>query len=215
MASAQREPLKYLVFAASLQKNSLNVRLAELAARAIEANGSKVDRGTMAEFDAPSFDADVEQERGMPAGAERFRKSLVEANAVVIVSPEYNSSFPGVLKNAIDWVSRFSPQPFNGLQGLLMSASPSMIGGIRGLLALRIPLECLGARIYPDMFSLAQAHVELTDHGLANDQLQQRFETNIVNFMDVVEATTHYPCIKREWVEFLGQLPDSCTDRVE
>ena len=215
MSSTAREPLLFLVFAASLQSNSLNARLARLAAKTIEANGAKVDMASMAEFDAPSFDADVERSEGLPAGAERFRCRLMEANAFVIVSPEYNSSMPGVLKNAIDWVSRFSPQPFNELQGLLMSASPSMIGGNRGLWSLRVPLEHLGARVYPDMFSLAQAHLELKDDDFVNEQLRQRFEANIVNFMDLVEAATQYPCIKREWVEYLGQLPDPSIDRVE
>ena len=46
----------------------------------------------------------------------------------VVASPEYNASMPGVLKNAIDWVSRYQPQPFNERHGLLMSASPSMDG---------------------------------------------------------------------------------------
>ena len=55
-------------------------------------------------------------------------------------------------------VSRFRPQPFNERHGLLVSASPSMVGGNRGLWALRIPFEHLGARLYLDMFSLAQAH---------------------------------------------------------
>jgi len=63
---------------------------------------------------------------------------------------------PGVLKNLIDWVSRLMPQPFNGKQALLLSASPSMVGGNRGLWSLRVPLEHLGMRVYPDMFSLAQ-----------------------------------------------------------
>ena len=215
MSSIPREPLRFLVFSASLQSNSLNAQLAKLAATTIERNGAKVDLASMVDFDAPSFDADVERDEGLPAGAERFRSRLVETDAFVIVSPEYNSSMPGALKNAIDWVSRYNPQPFNELQGLLMSASPSMIGGNRGLWALRVPLEHLGARIYPDMFSLAQAHLELKGEGIANEQLAKRFEANIVNFMDLVEAATHYPCVKREWVEYLGQLPDPSIDRVQ
>ena len=80
---------------------------------------------------------------------------------------------PGLLKNAIDWVSRSQPQPFNERHGLLLSASPSMAGGNRGLWALRVPFEHLGARIYPDMFSLAQAHQAFDDGGhIADPQLQ-------------------------------------------
>jgi NAD(P)H-dependent FMN reductase len=205
-----------LVFAASLRADSLNARLAALAARTLEVGGVTADLASMRDFDAPSFDGDVEGAEGLPPGAERFRERLELANAFVIASPEYNASIPGVLKNAIDWVSRARPQPFNEQHGLLLSASPSMVGGNRGLWALRVPLEHLGARIYPDMFSLAQAHTAFDDDGgLADEQLRRRFEDTIAKFMDLVEASTHYPCVKRAWVEFLGEHPDPAVDRVE
>jgi chromate reductase, NAD(P)H dehydrogenase (quinone) len=149
-------PDRYLVFSGSLRADSLNSRLADLAAAVIEARGGEVDRGSMREFDAPSFDADVERDDGMLPGVEELRRRLEACDAFVIASPEYNFSIPGLLKNAIDWVSRFRPQPFIEMQGLLMSASPSLAGGNRGLLALRVPLEHLGARLYPEMFSLAR-----------------------------------------------------------
>jgi NAD(P)H-dependent FMN reductase len=214
--NSPREPVRYLVFSASLRKDSLNNRLAELAAVAIEAGGGVVDLASMSDFDAPSYDADVQSDQGFPPGAEELRRRLESADAFVISSPEYNSSLPGVLKNVIDWVSRYRPQPFNERHGLLISASPSMVGGNRGLWALRVPFEHLGARVYPDMFSLAQAHKAFTSEGrTANEQLQERFDTNIVNFMDLVEAAKHYPCVKRAWVEYLGEHPDPALDRVE
>ena len=97
-----------------------------------------------------------------------------------------------------------------------MSASPSMVGGNRGLWSLRIPLEHLGARVFPDMFSLATAHQAFTQEGnLTNTTLAERFESNLVAFMNLVEAAKHYPCIKKAWVEFLGEKPDPVTERVE
>lgn len=211
-----REPLDVLVFSASLRTESLNTRLATLAATVLERLGASVDLASMHEFDAPSFDADVEAVDGLPAGAEALRSRLESSSAFVIVSPEYNASMPGVLKNAIDWVSRARPQPFNQRHGLLMSASPSMVGGNRGLWALRVPLEHLGARIYPDMFSLAQAHQGFSDDGsLADDRLQSRFDDTLTTFLDLVEASTHYSCVKRAWVEFLGERPDPAIDRVD
>jgi chromate reductase len=211
-----REAVHVLVFSASLREDSLNARLAQLAAETIEVNGGDVDFASMAEFEAPSYDGDVQVSDGFPAGAEEFRRRLSRADAFVVASPEYNASIPGVLKNAIDWVSRFRPQPFNELHGLLLSASPSMVDGNRGLWALRIPFEHLGARLYPDMFSLAQAHKAFDAEGrIANEQLQERFESNIANFLDLVEASKHYPCIKRAWVEYLGEQPDPVLDRVE
>jgi NAD(P)H-dependent FMN reductase len=141
---------------------------------------------------------------------------LEAAHGFVIASPEYNASLPGVLKNSIDWVSRNRPQPFNERHGLLLSASPSMAGGNRGLWALRVPFEHLGARMYPDMFSLAQAHRAFDELGRIGDaELQQRFDTTVANFLSLVEAATDYPCVKRAWVEYLGERPDPAIDRVD
>jgi chromate reductase len=211
-----RERVRYLVFSASLRADSLNTKLAGLAAVTIDANGGEVDIASMREFDSPSYDADVQEEHGFPAGAERLHVRLQACDAFVISSPEYNNSIPGALKNAIDWVSRYHPQPFNERHGLLLSASPSMAGGNRGLWALRVPFEHLGARLYPDMFSLAQAHNAFNEEGrIASALLQERFDMNIANFMDLVEAAKHYPCVKRAWVEYLGEHPDPVIDRVQ
>jgi NAD(P)H-dependent FMN reductase len=123
---------------------------------------------------------------------------------------------PGLLKNLIDWVSRFLPQTFNEKHALLMSSSPSMAGGNRALWSLRMPLEHLGSNVYPNMFSLAMAHKALTPDGkIADEILAKRFDENVFSFMDLVEAAKNYPCMKKAWVEFLGELPDPVTERVE
>jgi NAD(P)H-dependent FMN reductase len=198
-----------------LRKGSLNTQLARLAAGVIEANGGSVDLGSMAEFDCPSYDADA-QGRGFPEGADELRRRLQSTDAFVISSPEYNASLPGALKNAVDWVSRYRPQPFHERHALLLSASPLMMGGNRGVWALRVPFEHLGARVYPDMFSLAQAHLALDDTGeIADTELRRRFEATITGFMDLVEASKHYPCVKTAWVEYLGERPQPAFDRIE
>ena len=215
-ASGEREPVRFLVFCASLRADSLNGRLANLAAATIEANGGIIDSSSMPHFETPSYNQDVQDKEGFPPGADRLRECIQTNDAFVISSPEYNASMPGLLKNTIDWVSRFQPQPFNEKHGLLLSASPSMVGGNRGAWALRVPFEHLGARVYPDMFSLAQAHQAFDDDGrIANAELQKRFESTIVGFMDLAEASKHYPFVKTEWVEYLGERPDPATDRVE
>jgi chromate reductase, NAD(P)H dehydrogenase (quinone) len=207
--------LKVLVFAASLRAESLNRKLAGLAARIAAKCGATVVAASMRDFDCPSYNGDVEKAQGIPTGAEELKRRLDESDAFIVSSPEYNGSMPGVFKNAIDWVSRFRPQPFDGKQGLLLSASPSMAGGNRGLWTLRMPLEHLGARIYPDMFSLAMAHKAFADDELADPVLRARFEKNIAAFLSLAEAAKHYPCIKRAWVEFLGEPPDMGADRVD
>ena len=150
--------LRVLVVGASLSSTSLNNRLAAFTAKLVDDKGGTSDLATIDQFDCPFYDHDLDVETGPPAGALRFCERLKAADALIVASPEYNASMPAAIKNLIDWVSRFRPQPFNGKQALLMSASPSMVGGNRGLWALRIPFEHLGTRVYPDMFSLAQAH---------------------------------------------------------
>ena len=208
--------IRVLVFAASLRRASLNERLAALAGVIVEEQGGAADRAAMADFDCPSYNGDVERENGVPVGAQRLRERLLAADAFIIASPEYNASMPGFLKNAIDWVSRIRPQPFNGRQGMLLSASPSMAGGNRGLWSLRVPLEHLGARVYPDMFSLAQAHEAFDAAGrIATPVLQERFDRTIGCFLELVEAAKHYRPLKKLWVEYLGEHPDAAIDRVE
>ena len=214
-ARSDKGPVRVLLFAASLRNDSFNQRLAAVAGPALERNGATVDRAAMAEFDAPSFNQDMETRDGFPPGPRELHRRIMACDAFVIASPEYNASMPGHLKNAIDWVSRIRPQPFNAKHALLLSASPSMAGGNRGLWSLRIPLEHLGARVYPDMFSLAQAHKAFTDSGeLADRLLAERFEQNLRAFVDLVEAAKHYPCIKKAWIEFLGE-PGETVGRVD
>ena len=207
--------LNVLVVAASLRAESLNARLAALAAGVARASGADVDHASMREFDVPSYDGDVETAEGIPNGAGEFQRRIAACDAFIIASPEYNGSMPGFFKNLIDWTSRFRPQPFDGKQGLLLSASPSMIGGNRGLWALRTPFEHLGARIYPDMFSLAQAHKALAGGDIADAALRARFDKNVQAFLSLAEAAKHYPCMKRAWVEFLGEPPGTPVDRVD
>jgi NAD(P)H-dependent FMN reductase len=204
-----------LVFGASLRAESFNCKLAALAARVAERNGATVDLASMRDFDVPAYDGDVEGAEGKPTGARELRRRLAESDAFIISSPEYNNSMPGILKNLIDWTSRFRPQPFDGRHALLLSASPSLAGGNRGLWSLRVPLEHLGARVFPDMFSLAMADKALADGDIADPALRARFEKNLQAFLSLGEAAKHYPCIKRAWVEFLGEPPNAGADRVD
>ena len=213
--SNQRESIRLLVFSASLRNNSLNENLIKTAIPVIEKNGGIVEYARMSEFNCPSYNQDMESNGYFPDGANTLHQRLQASDAFIVSSPEYNGSMPGLLKNTIDWVSRFRPQPFNQLHALLMSASPSMAGGNRGLWSLRIPLEHLEARVYPDMFSLAMAHQAFSNGTIRDTTLAKQFENNIIDFMNLVEASKHYPCIKKAWVEFLGERPDPVTERVE
>lgn len=210
-------PLRVLVFGAALRAGSTNARLASLVARLIADTGATVDHAAMRDFDMPLYDGDMEAAEGLPHGALALRDRLERCDAFVISSPEYNGFVPGGLKNAIDWVSRVQPQPFKTKHALLVSASPSLVGGNRGLWALRVPLEHLGTRVYPDMFSLARAHQGFTEDGRLTDSgLEERLVETVTAFLSLVEADVRYVCLERRWYEFLGDRTEApVTQRAE
>ncbi|MGI4878914.1 MAG: NADPH-dependent FMN reductase [Janthinobacterium lividum] len=94
--------------------------------------------------DFPHYDADLQAE-GFPAPVLAMAEAIKSADGVIIVTPEYNYSVPGALKNALDWLSRTSPQPLAGKPVAIQTASPGMIGGTRAQYHLRQILVFLDA----------------------------------------------------------------------
>ncbi len=181
--------MKLLMFAASLRQGSYNKQLIRVAARLAEDLGVEVDVADFSEFDAPLYNGDLDKPESMPKGIEHFRDRLQASDGLVIASPEYNYSIPGPLKNFIDWVSRFRPMPWNECKVLLLSASPSGVGGNRALWQLRIPLEGCGAFVYPAMFSLSSAHSVFNDSGDLQDAKKvEMLRDNLRGFMNMVQS---------------------------
>lgn len=184
--------MRLLAFAASLRRESLNKRLIRLASRIAREEGADVDLADFREFDVPIYDGDIEQQRGLPAGALELKRRVGAADALMIATPEYNFSIAGPLKNAFDWVSRARPMPWRGRSVYLMAASPSPMGGIRGLWQTRIPFEGCGALVFPDMFALPHANKAFTDDGdLADAKLAERLRKEITGFVRLAEAVMH------------------------
>jgi chromate reductase, NAD(P)H dehydrogenase (quinone) len=181
--------VKILAFAASLRTASLNMKLIARAAQIAREAGADVDLASFREFDMPLYDGDLDARAGLPAGAGELKRRLDGVSAVMMSVPEYNYSIPGILKNAIDWVSRARPMPWRGKSIYLMSASPSPVGGIRGLWQTRIPLEGCGALVFPDMFALANANPAFDDGGRLRDPaLAERLQREVVGFVRLAEA---------------------------
>ena len=177
------------MIAASLRRGSYNRKLIQLAGSLARESGASVDLAEFAEFPVPVYNADDEEASGIPEGAQTLARRLNDATGMVISSPEYNNSMPGTLKNLIDWVSRIRPLPFTGKHALLLSASPSLVGGNRGLWALRVPLESLGVLVYPAMFSLAQANKAFTeDGGLEDPKLTERLARTVNAYIRMAQA---------------------------
>lgn len=181
--------MRVLAFAASLRRASLNRKLVEVAAGVARAAGAQVDLAEFREFDMPIYDGDLDASAGLPPGATELRRRLEQTDAVVIAAPEYNYSIAGPLKNAIDWVSRARPMPWRGKSVLLIAASPSPMGGIRGLWQTRIPLEGCGALVFPDMFALPHADQAFDEQGkLREPAVEDRLRRDVVGFVRLAEA---------------------------
>jgi chromate reductase len=189
MSSHPSRPVRVLVVGASLRKESFNVRLAGLAARTAAAWGAEVRTAGFADLAVPPLDTDLLETDGVPEGARRFGDLLTETDGFILAAPEYNYSVSGVLKNLIDWTSRIRPWPFVGRHGLLLSASTGAVGGVRGLWALRVPLEGLGAHVHPTMFPLAYADTALTaGDDLADEGAREHLDRLIGDFLGLTAA---------------------------
>ena len=171
-------PVKVLIVPGSNRLASLNVKLAGYIARELTLMGAHATRISLADYPMPIYDGDDEAQNGIPGPARKLIAQFKAHDAVVIVSPEYNGSIPGLLKNAIDWMSRDGVAPFRDRVFAIAAASPGALGGMRVLLALRQCLGfALGALIIPEQFSLPAANKAFDDNGALNDEQRAKFLT--------------------------------------
>ena len=123
------EKLNVLVICGSLRKGSYNAALAR-ALPALAPEGMKLTSAPP--FDTfPFYNADMQDASGFPGVVEDFAAAVRSADGVIIVTPEYNWTIPGALKNALDWVSRMKDQPFKEKPCAIQSASQGPLGGAR------------------------------------------------------------------------------------
>src|SRR5260370_33981944 len=167
-----------LAVAASTRRESFNKKLVAIAAQGARQAGAEVTLIDLKDFPLPLFDQDLEAEQGMPENGKKLKKLFIDHDGLLIASPEYNSSFPAILKNAIDWVSRPAPgEPslvaFRGKVAALMSASPGALGGLRGLAHVRSTLRTLSAMVLPDQIALSKAHEAFLPDGSLVDPKRQ------------------------------------------
>jgi len=98
--------LKILVIPGSLRTGSLNAKLAATLAHELSQAGADVTRISLADFPLPIYDGDLQAKSGVPKNAVNLKRMMASHHGVVLVTPEYNSSVPPLVKNTIDWVSR-------------------------------------------------------------------------------------------------------------
>ncbi|MGB5235639.1 MAG: NADPH-dependent FMN reductase [Candidatus Macondimonas sp.] len=132
--------LKVLGLCGSLRQASYNLATLRAAQALAPGAGMQIDIADIS--DLPLYNEDV-YAQGFPAPVERLRNQIRAADALLFVTPEYNYSMPGVLKNAIDWASRPPEQPFAGKPAAIMGASPGALGSARAQYHLRQTLVFL------------------------------------------------------------------------
>src|SRR3979490_929534 len=139
--------LKILVIPGSLRTGSLNARLAAAAAYEFAQAGAEVTRISLPDFPLPIYDGCRQTKSGVPKNAINLKRMIGAHHGVLIVTPEYNSSVPPLVKNTIDWVSRVQDVPETGGQVFrerafaLGGARASRLGGTRAWGALRLILS--------------------------------------------------------------------------
>lgn len=169
------EPANLLFFAGSSRRGSFNKKLAQLAAVLAKAEGHRATLVDLADYELPLYNGDYEIENGPPENARRFKTLLEQHSGIMIACPEYNASITPLLKNMLDWISHTrdedgSMRVFKNRVFLLASASPSGMGGLRGLTAVRHVLEIgLGALVLPEQFAVPRAPTAFEDDGTLKD----------------------------------------------
>lgn len=173
----------------SLRKGSYNRMLLETAAELMPA-GAALEIVSIAGF--PPYDADLEAESGTPAPVQAIKEKLAAAQGLIIATPEYNHSIPGVAKNAIDWLSR-PPRDirrvFGGLPVALMGATPGRGATLLAQAAWLPVLTALGTRIFSARSLNVAGAAELFAGGrLADEETRQRLEKLVKEFVAFAAA---------------------------
>lgn len=181
--------VKLAVFAGSLRAGSYNKQLARAAAAVAEKAGASVTLMDLKDYPMPVYNQDDETASGLPEHAKRFQDVLRASHGFIIASPEYNSSIPGGLKNAIDWASRSAPtEPlvaFRKKTALLLSASPGNLGGIRSLATLRSILSNIGTLVLSEQLAVPRAHEAFVDGALKDPKQQATLERFVAELVRV------------------------------
>jgi chromate reductase, NAD(P)H dehydrogenase (quinone) len=154
---------KILIIPGSLRTGSHNAKLAMAAADEFVRADAEVTRLSLADFPLPIYDGDLQARSGVPINAINLKRMIGAHHGTLIVTPEYNSSVPALVKNTIDWISRVQDphemrgQVFREKPFAIAAASQNRLGGTRALAALRLILTACHASVIPNQLALSFA----------------------------------------------------------
>jgi chromate reductase len=178
--------MRVLGISGSLRRGSLNSALLRAAAERLPAGTELVEYDRLAEV--PPYDEDVERE-ATPTVVEELREAVRTADAVLIATPEYNSSLPGQLKNALDWASR--PFPGNALRNkpvAVIGASTGMFGAVWAQAEARKVLGATGARVVDVELPVPHAEAAFAGDRLADDDVHETLAGIVNELIAAAEA---------------------------
>jgi chromate reductase len=160
--------VRVLGISGSLRRDSHNTALLRHAGELFKAEGAQFEMYDGLR-DIPAYDEDYDVEDG-PEAVARIRAAVAVADAVFFTTPEYNSSIPGALKNAIDWVSRpLATNPLRNKPVAVIGASTGMFGAVWAQAELRKVLASAGARVVEGEVAVGHAHTRFDEDGRLND----------------------------------------------
>lgn len=172
---------RLLGISGSLRAASVNSKLVREAARLYEA-----DEFEMADLNMPLFNGDDENRLGLPDVVQTLVAQIEAADGVIMSTPEYNGGVTGVLKNALDWVSRAKPSPWAGKPVAVMSAAAGRAGGVRAQTMLRTCMTPFKVRIVAESeVAIASAGSEFDDDGRLTSE---RYEASVLRLMHALKA---------------------------
>jgi chromate reductase len=164
--------MRVLGISGSLRRDSHNTRLLRAAGELAERQGAEFELFSGLK-EIPPYDEDDDVGTG-PASVARLRQAIADADAVLFATPEYNSSIPGVLKNAVDWASRpIDTNPLRNKPVAVIGASTGMFGAVWAQAELRKVLGATGARVTEVELAVGHAHEHLDAAGHLADPAQQ------------------------------------------
>lgn len=174
--------MKLLLVTGSLRKQSFNTRLAHQLS-ALAPAGVEAEVATL--HGIPLYNADDEESTGIPDAVENLRRRVKSADGLILVTPEYNAAMPGVLKNALDWLTRPGEEmkpTFGGRPTALAGATPGAWGTAFAQAGALINLRQLGCHLFPDYLRVSKAG-ERFDGDQVDDRLAQQAGGWLANFV--------------------------------
>jgi len=154
--------MKIVAISGSLRHGSHNTELLRAAAAAAPAGVELEVYGELKSI--PPYDGDDDVPGSQPVPVQRLKRALSDADAVLVATPEYNHSIPGVLKNALDWASRpLAESPVLNKPVAVISSSTGMFGGVWAAAETRKVLGALGARVLEDTIAVGKAGERLAE----------------------------------------------------